>query len=185
VRQEDDRGGPAGEANFLARYDQFRARIEAMVVCRTALSTLFGFSGKMAAVFPSERARGTAAISDGEVAYAEQTYETCFHLQSAGMTEKSLLSTRGRDFRSAVSDLHKVQFFRRLCQSVPYGHERPDRKFSFRRSLAKQQKEQGQFFPTCQGEARCNGYHGENPARKRDRRYLKTGDMTNITGMAE
>jgi len=68
------------EANFLARYDQFRARIEAMVdMPDCTLELLFRFlrqnGGRL-----SKRAREgeLAAISDGEVAYAEQTYADLF-----------------------------------------------------------------------------------------------------------
>jgi len=68
------------ETNFLARYDQFRARIEAMVdMPDCTLELLFRFlrqnGGRL-----SKRAREgeLAAISDGEVAYAEQTYADLF-----------------------------------------------------------------------------------------------------------
>ena len=68
------------EANFLARYDQFRARIEAMVdMPDRTLELLFRFlrqnNGRL-----SKRAREgeLAEMSDGEVASAEQVYADLF-----------------------------------------------------------------------------------------------------------
>jgi len=69
------------ETNFLARYDQFRARIEVMVdMPDRTLELLFRFlrqnGGRL-----SKRAREgeLAAMSDGEVASAEQAYADLFH----------------------------------------------------------------------------------------------------------
>ena len=123
-------------------------------ICRTALSSsCFGFSGKMAAVFPSERARANwQQYRTERLPTPNKPMPTCFPTcQSAGNDGRNrLLSTRGAViFVRLVSDLHKGSSFLDVCVRVCLtAMKRPDRKFSFRRSLAKAAKGiQGAVLP--------------------------------------